>query len=64
MTSQWGTVAIEKDGKTYSGTYTVSGQPPMVTVSSAQGERTTQLGDSPAEMIARRLLNELVRDFR
>ena len=55
-------VSVEYKGKAYSGTYTVEGG--LVYVSSAHGSKATQQGNSPAEWIARRLLLELVADYR
>lgn len=57
-------VEVEFGGKTFVGTYTIGGRPPIVSVSSAYGSKSTQQGASPAESIARRLLHELVADFR
>jgi hypothetical protein len=62
-----GTVSIEIDGKTYRGDYTVfSRDAPMITVV-GYGDlggrtKTTQLGDSPPEGLARIMLRELVED--
>jgi hypothetical protein len=57
-------VSVELDGKTFEGSYTVEGRPPIIKVHSAYGSKATQQGASPAESIARRLLYELVADFR
>ncbi len=53
-------VGIEVNGKEYRGSYRVEGRPPLVYLTSDYGNKATQMGDSPAEMIARRLLHELV----
>jgi len=53
-------VRIEVAGKEYCGSYRVQGRPPLVYLTSECGNKATQLGGSPAEMIARLLLHELV----
>ncbi len=53
-------VRIEVAGKEYCGSYRVQGRPPLVYLTSEYGNKATQLGGSPAEMIARLLLHELV----
>jgi hypothetical protein len=53
------------DGRTYTGTYTLSGSGygTLVNVTSQFGTtKTTQLGNSPAEVIAGMLLSGLVRE--
>ena len=58
-----GTVEIEHSGKMFTGGYAISrGKAPMieVTCSSPSGNRVTQLGNTPADMLARMLLSEIV----
>jgi hypothetical protein len=55
-----GTVTVERAGRTYSGTWRV--ERGLITVTTAHGQKTTQLGDSPAEVLARIMLGELVND--
>ncbi len=50
-------VSIEHKGRKITGTVTVSNR--MVTVSTPLGSKTTQLGGSPAELLARLMLREL-----
>lgn len=52
------TVSVEIDGKTYEGRYTI--QSKTVTVSTAYGQTTTQIG-ADARSTARMLLRELVQ---
>ncbi len=52
-------ITVEIDGKTYSGRVEVSRD--LVTVSTPYGSKTTQIGGSPAESIARTLLREIVQ---
>ena len=57
-------VSIEIEGRTYTGRYVVSGQGSgrTVTVSTPlYGSKTTQVGGSPPETIARMLLRELIQ---
>jgi hypothetical protein len=51
-------VRCEVAGKTYEGTYTISGG--MVHVSSAHGHESTQISGSPPDTMARMVLRELV----
>ena len=51
-------IAIEKDGKTYRGSYRVSRG--ILTVTSLYGEKSTQVGGLAPEVLARILLLELV----
>lgn len=51
-------VTIERDGKTYHGTYVV--ERGMITVRCTGGSKTTQVGNMPVEVLARLLLSELV----
>lgn len=55
---RWLPVSIELNGKTYDGSYSVSGG--MITVSGPYGSRRTQVGGSPPDMLARMLLAEIV----
>lgn len=50
-------IKVLVDGKEIVGRYIVERK--VVTVTSAYGQRSTQLGGSPAETIARMLLREL-----
>ena len=58
-----GVIWVEVDGNTYSGWHVVSGwgSGRMVTVNRPPHSKTTQVGGSPPESIARMLLWELVR---
>ena len=51
-------ITIEHNGKPYTGSYTV--QSGIVTVDSMYGRKSTQVGGSDAERIARLMLGELV----
>lgn len=51
-------VSIEKDGKTYHGSYTLDRG--IICVSNMLGSKTTQLGGLPPETLAKMLLSELV----
>ena len=53
-------MAIERDGKAYSGKFYVDGR--LITVLYNGRTRTTQLGGSDATAIASRLLSELIRE--
>ena len=57
-------VRIEVDGKEYRGSYRVAGRPALVYLISEYGSKATQLGNSPADMIARVLLYDLVAMFQ
>jgi hypothetical protein len=52
-------IKVEIDGRTYLGRVEVSRD--LVTVSTPYGSKTTQIGGSPAESIARILLREIVQ---
>ena len=56
----WSAVAIERDGKAYSGKFYVDGR--LITVLYNGRTKTTQLGDSDATAIASRLLSELLAE--
>ncbi len=51
-------VSIELEGKTYYGSYIVVRG--MITVSAGGGVKTTQVGSTPVDMLAKMLLSELV----
>ncbi len=55
-------VSIEHAGTTYYGIYTISQG--MITVSAGEGTKTTHVGDTPVEALARMLLRELVQEGR
>ena len=62
-----GDISIEIDGKTYRGSYTVfSSHAPTITVVGYDdllgATKTTQLGDSPPDVLARIMLGQLVED--
>jgi hypothetical protein len=52
-------VEIEVNGRTYEGRYVIEGG--LVRATSDYGEKTTQIGDSPVETVAKLLLHELVQ---
>jgi len=53
-----GEVTVERDGKTYGATYEVKGS--MVIVKTHTETRSVQLDGSPPEVLARRVLNEII----
>jgi hypothetical protein len=53
-------ISAEADGKTYTGHYEVKRR--LITVATANGQKTTQLGGTPAAVLARQLLLELIRE--
>ena len=53
-------VSYQHEGRTYTGSYTVSGK--VVTTTSAYGKKSTQVGQSPPALVARWLLGDMVRD--
>ena len=55
-------VTIEFEGKEYKGRYKVESK--MVYATSAHGSKATQLGGSPAEVIARMLLRNILNDAK
>jgi hypothetical protein len=57
-------ISVEVEGQTFSGTYYVEGDPPIVTVNSPYGSHSTQKGNSPAETIAGMMLGQMVRSWR
>ena len=50
---------MEHQGQTYRGSYQVTGK--LLTVVRAYGTKSTQVGGSPPETLAKMLLGELVR---
>jgi hypothetical protein len=54
----WSPVAVERDGKAYSGRFYIDGR--LITVLYNGRTKTAQLGDSDATAIASRLLSELL----
>lgn len=60
--SYTGTVDVEANGQWYSGTYTVQGG--WVTVTSPHGTKSGEARNTPTDTYARRLLFEMVADFR
>jgi hypothetical protein len=52
-------VSVTLDGKTYEGHWTV--ERGTVRVVSTYGEKSAEVGGSPADFVAKRLLRELVR---
>jgi hypothetical protein len=52
-------VSISFEGKSYEGHWTI--ERGVVRVVSAYGEKSTQVGGSPADFVAKRLLRELVQ---
>ena len=54
-------VSVEIDGKTYTGTVTVS-KGHLISVSTSFGTKSTLIGGSPPEAIAKMLLRELVKE--
>ena len=51
-------VSIEYKGKNYRATYTVEKK--LITVGTLYGSKTTQVGNSPPELLAHIMLRELV----
>jgi hypothetical protein len=56
----WIEITVTRDGKTYRGVYRV--ERGIVTVTTLNGRKSTQVGGSTAKSIARILLGELVSD--
>jgi hypothetical protein len=62
---QWKNVEIEKDGKRYAGKYRVEGGIITVTYDGeGGGDKSTQVGNSEPERLAKLLLIELVTELR
>jgi hypothetical protein len=57
-------VCIEFNGKKFCGSYQVEGRPPLVYLTFGYGNKATQLGITPPDIIARQLLHEVVGIFR
>lgn len=53
-------VTCEIDGKAYRGTYWVAGK--ILTVSTGMGGKSKQVGLTPAEDLAKQLLQELAKE--
>lgn len=53
-------VTTEIDGKTYRGNYWIAGK--ILTVSTGLGGKNRQVGSTPAETLAKRLLQELAKE--
>ena len=53
-------VTIEIEGETYKGNYWVAGK--ILTVSTSKGGKSRQVDSTPAETLAKQLLQELVKD--
>jgi hypothetical protein len=61
----WNNVEIEKDGKRYAGKYRVEGGIITVTYDAeGGGDKSTQVGNSEAERLAKLMLLELVTELR
>jgi hypothetical protein len=54
----WSPIAVERDGKAYSGKFYIDGS--LITVLYNGRTKTTQLGGSGATAVASRLLSELL----
>ena len=52
-------VTCEIDGKTYKGNYWIAGK--ILTVSTGMGGKSRQVGSTPAEDLAKQLLQELAK---
>ena len=53
-------VTCDVDGKTHHGTYWVAGK--IMTVSTGMGGKSTQVGSTTNELLAKRLLGEMVKE--
>ncbi len=53
-------VTCEIDGKTYKGIYWIAGK--ILTVTTGKGGKSKQVGPTPAEDLAKLLLQDLVKD--
>jgi hypothetical protein len=53
-------VTCEIDGKTYRGSYWVAGK--ILTVSTGKGGKSRQVGTTPAEDLAKQLLQKLAKE--
>ncbi len=57
-----GTVTVAHEGKSYTASWHV--EKGVITVSTASGRKSTQLGDSPPESLARMMLREAINAGR
>jgi hypothetical protein len=55
-------ISVEINGKIYRGSCSIRGR--VITVSSAYGQKSTQIGNSHPDVLAKMLLRELVRDSK
>ena len=63
-TGDYQEVEIERDGKRYAGRYLIiQGKFPLIEVSYRSRKKTTQLGGSPPELLARIMVRELVDEL-
>jgi len=53
-------VTCEIDGKAHRGTYWIAGK--ILTVATGMGGKSTQVGSTPAEALAKRLLQDLAKE--
>lgn len=53
-------IEMQYNGNTYSAEYTIEGG--MITVSGNGGSKTTQVGGTPEDTLARMLLRELINE--
>jgi len=53
-------VTCEIDGKAHRGTYWIAGK--ILTVSTGMGGKSKQVGSTPAEILAKELLQELAKE--
>lgn len=54
-----GTITVNHNGKDYSATYRI--EKGVITVRTVYGSKSTQLGSSPPESLARMLLSEMIQ---
>ena len=53
-----GRVTVERDGKQYSAAYTI--EKGLITVRTVYARKSTQLGSTPPEVLAKQLLGEMI----
>ena len=53
-------VTCEIDGKTYKGNYRVAGK--ILTITTGKGGKSRQVGSTPAEALAKELLQQLAKE--
>jgi hypothetical protein len=58
----WTEITTQFSGRTVTGSYSLDGG--VVEVRTAHGAKATQLGGSPVEVMARRLLRELAAEVK